>query len=80
MKTNRVGEYVYDAWGNHTVQNEYGGVEYSTSFIGNINPFRKTNNSLMKITRSGNYSIRASFAGYKVGGFYNASGLIFSFF
>ena len=35
-----VARYVYDAWGNHTVQNEYGGIDYSTTSIGHINPFR----------------------------------------
>ena len=37
---NVVASYKYDAWGNHTVQNEYGGVDYSTTSIGHINPFR----------------------------------------
>ena len=37
---NVVASYKYDAWGNHTVQNEYGGIDYSTTSIGNINPFR----------------------------------------
>ena len=35
-----VARYVYDAWGNHTVYNEYGGIDYSATSIGNINPFR----------------------------------------
>ena len=40
----------------------------------------KTNSSLIKLTKSGNYAIRAVFAGQKAGGFFNAAGLIFSFF
>ncbi len=35
-----VASYKYDAWGNHTVYNQYGGRDYSASSIGNINPFR----------------------------------------
>ena len=35
-----VARYVYDAWGNHTVHNEYGGIDYSSTSIGHINPFR----------------------------------------
>ena len=35
-----VARYEYDAWGNHTVYNEYGGIDYSATSIGNINPFR----------------------------------------
>ena len=37
---NVVASYKYDAWGNHTVHNEYGGIDYSATSIGNINPFR----------------------------------------
>ena len=35
-----VARYVYDAWGNQTVMDGYGYVNTSSSFIGNINPFR----------------------------------------
>ena len=37
---NIVATYEYDAWGNCTVHNEYGGIDYSATSIGNINPFR----------------------------------------
>ena len=37
---NIVATYEYDAWGNCTVMNAYGTVTTSSSFIGNINPFR----------------------------------------
>ena len=37
---NIVATYEYDAWGNCTVMNAYGTVNTSSSFIGNINPFR----------------------------------------
>ena len=37
---NIVATYEYDAWGNCTVMNEYGGIDYSATSIGNINPFR----------------------------------------
>ena len=30
---NVVASYKYDAWGNHTVHNEYGGIDYSTTFL-----------------------------------------------
>ena len=46
----------------------------------NARDFFKINSSLKKLTNSGNYAIRATFAGHKVGGFYNATGIIFSFF
>ena len=46
----------------------------------NARIFFKNNSALMKLTKTGNYSIRAAFLGHKVGGFYNASGLVFSFF
>lgn len=32
--------YVYDAWGNHKVYDQYGAENTSPSFIGNVNPFR----------------------------------------
>lgn len=35
-----LAQYEYDAWGNHTVTDRYGTVNTSSSFIGNINPFR----------------------------------------
>ena len=35
-----VVKYSYDAWGNHKVLDGNGNVNTSTSFIGNINPFR----------------------------------------
>lgn len=37
---NIVARYEYDAWGNCTVMNGYGGIDYSSTSIGNINPFR----------------------------------------
>ena len=37
---NIIARYEYDAWGNCTVMNGYGTVNTSSSFIGNINPFR----------------------------------------
>ena len=37
---NIVATYEYDAWGNVTVTDEYGNANTSSSFIGNINPFR----------------------------------------
>ena len=40
LSGNVVATYEYDAWGNHTVYNGYGGIDYSASSIGNINPFR----------------------------------------
>ena len=35
-----VATYDYDAWGNCTVMDQYGDVETSSTFIGNINPIR----------------------------------------
>ncbi len=35
-----VAKYIYDAWGNHKVLNPDGTENTSTTFIGNINPFR----------------------------------------
>ncbi|MFA6801006.1 MAG: RHS repeat-associated core domain-containing protein [Acholeplasmataceae bacterium] len=35
-----VAKYRYDAWGNNTVLDANGNVNYSSSFIGNINPYR----------------------------------------
>ena len=35
-----VATYEYDAWGNVTVMDEYGYANTSSSFIGNVNPFR----------------------------------------
>ena len=32
--------YVYDAWGNHKVYDQYGAESTNPSFIGNVNPFR----------------------------------------
>lgn len=37
---NIVARYSYDAWGNQTVMDGYGNVNTSSSFTGNINPFR----------------------------------------
>ena len=37
---NIVATYEYDAWGNVTVMDEYGYVNTSSSFIGNVNPIR----------------------------------------
>ena len=37
---NIVATYEYDAWGNCTVMDGNGYINTSTSFIGNINPFR----------------------------------------
>jgi len=37
---NLVASYVYDAWGNHKVYGSNGVENTSTTFIGNINPFR----------------------------------------
>lgn len=37
---NVVATYEYDAWGNCTVMDSYGGINTSATFIGNINPFR----------------------------------------
>ncbi len=37
---NLVAKYVYDAWGNHKVLNPDGTENASTTFIGNINPYR----------------------------------------
>ena len=37
---NIVATYSYDAWGKCTVMNAYGTVNTSSSFIGNVNPFR----------------------------------------
>ncbi len=35
-----VARYEYDAWGNHTVYDEYGIENTTNTFIGNVNPFR----------------------------------------
>ena len=35
-----VASYSYDAWGNHTVYDEYGDVNTYYGTIGNINPIR----------------------------------------
>ena len=35
-----VARYVYDAWGNHCVYDQYGQIDASSTSIGNINPFR----------------------------------------
>ena len=37
---NLIASYVYDAWGNHKVYGSNGVENTSTTFIGNINPFR----------------------------------------
>ena len=37
---NIIATYEYDAWGNHTVLNANGSIDYSANSIGNINPFR----------------------------------------
>ncbi len=37
---NLVAKYVYDAWGNHKVLNPDGTENSSTTFIGNLNPYR----------------------------------------
>jgi hypothetical protein len=46
----------------------------------NARTFYNANTSLLKLTSSGNYMIRGFYTGYKVGGFFNKAGLIFSFF
>ena len=46
----------------------------------NARKYFKTHNSIKKLTDTGNYVIRAKFAGHKGGGFFNAAGTIFSFF
>ncbi len=46
----------------------------------NASNFFKNNSSLMKLTSSGNYVIRASFVGHSAGGFFDLAGIIFSFF
>ena len=46
----------------------------------NAKKFFTVNKSMMKLTKSGNYMIRALFAGHKVGGVFDAIGTIFSFF
>ena len=46
----------------------------------NASNFFKNNSSLMKLTSSGNYVIRAPFAGHSAGGFFDLAGIIFSFF
>lgn len=46
----------------------------------NAKNFFNANHSIMKLTKSGNYAIRALFNGYKAGGFFSKTGLIFSFF
>ncbi|MDE6241815.1 MAG: hypothetical protein K2M08_05310 [Anaeroplasmataceae bacterium] len=46
----------------------------------NASNFFKSNSALMKLTSSGNYVIRASFAGHSAGGFFDLAGIIFSFF
>ncbi len=35
-----LARYEYDAWGNHTVYDEYETENTSSTFIGNVNPFR----------------------------------------
>lgn len=46
----------------------------------NARTFYNANTTLLKLTSSGNYVIRGIYAGYKVGGFFGGSGLIYSFF
>jgi len=46
----------------------------------NAKQFFEMNSHMMKLTKSGNYVIRAMFNGYKAGGFFSITGLIFSFF
>ncbi len=49
-------------------------------YTNNAKKFFTTNQSTMKLTKSGNYAIRAMFQGQKSGGFYSLTGKIFSFF
>ena len=46
----------------------------------NARKFFKANKAVMELTKSGNYVIRALFAGHNAGGFFSYTGLIFSFF
>jgi hypothetical protein len=49
-------------------------------YTNNAKNFFTANQSVMKLTSSGNYAIRAAFAGQKVGGFFSATGKVLSFF
>ena len=46
----------------------------------NAKKFFDANQSVMKLTKTGNYVIRATFAGQNAGGFFSEIGVIFSFF
>lgn len=46
----------------------------------NARAFLNANSSLLKLTSSGNYVLRGIYAGFEVGGFFDAAGLIYSFF
>ncbi len=46
----------------------------------NAKTFFNTNHGIMKLTKSGNYVIRGIFEGYRAGGFFSETGIIFSFF
>ena len=49
-------------------------------YTNNAKSFFATNQSSMKLTSSGNYAIRSTFAGQKAGGFFSSTGKVFSFF
>ena len=49
-------------------------------YTNNASQFFSTNQGVMRLTKSGNYAIRAVFNGNKAGGFFSSSGTIFSFF
>ena len=65
-----VAKYVYDAWGNHKIYDEYGAEVTSTSHVGYINPIRYR--SYYFDTETGLYYLGARYYDPEVGRFINA--------
>jgi DUF971 family protein len=49
-------------------------------YTNNAKSFYGMNQGIMRLTSSGNYAIRATFAGHNAGGFFSQAGKILSFF